>query len=145
MIRTTQKDEEQLHEHLLDDIHIDETQEKEPVLSGIQKHEKEECETQINKTQDNETQKEEIQIDEEKLRKFLSEGELSIRHVRCIIVGCAGAGKTTLLKRLQDVTFEELKDTDTTEMVDVHVNCFELLEEEETIQSKLFSHFYIPY
>lgn len=144
MIRTKQLDEEKLNEHLLDDIHIDETHEKQPMLTEIQKHEKEECETQINKTQDKEKQKEDIQIDEKKLRKFLSEGELSIRHVRCIIVGCAGAGKTTLLKRLQDVTFEELKDTDTTEMVDVHVNSFELLEEEETIQSKLFPHFYIP-
>lgn len=80
----------------------------------------------------------EIQIDEQKLRKFLRKGEFTVCHVRCIIVGCAGAGKTTLLQRLQNLTFEELKFTESTEIVDVHVKCFEVLEDKETIQSKLF-------
>lgn len=80
---------------------------------------------------------EEIKVDEQKLREFLSNGELTICHVRCIIVGCKGAGKTTLLRRLENVTFEELMDITSTEMVDVQANSFEVLEDEETIQSKL--------
>lgn len=62
---------------------------------------------------------------------------MPIRHVRCIIVGCGGAGKTTLLKRLQNANFKELKDIKTTELVDVYANCFEVLENENTIQSKV--------
>lgn len=123
----------------MDNIHQEQTHEKETLSSEIHiLNENEECETQIGKTQ-----KDEIQINEKKLRKFLSEGELSIRHVRCIIVGCAGAGKTTLLKRLQDFSFEELKHTERTEMVDVHVNSFEVLERENTIQSNSFFYFFI--
>lgn len=80
---------------------------------------------------------EEIKVDEQKLREFLSNGELTICHVRCIIVGCKGAGKTTLLRRLENVTFKELMDITSTEMVDVQANSFEVLEDEETIQSKL--------
>lgn len=80
----------------------------------------------------------EIQIDEQKLRTFLCKGELTVCHVRCIIVGCAGAGKTTLFRRLQNLTYKELKSTKSTEISDVHVKCFEVLEDEETIQSKLF-------
>lgn len=83
------------------------------------------------------------EINEQKLREFLSKGEMTVRHVRCIIVGCAGAGKTTLLRRLKNLTFEEIKSTESTEIVDVHVNCFEVLEDEETIQSKLFKCYYI--
>lgn len=130
----TQIDETQKDKHLLDNTHKKDSLEKETVSSDIHiLYEREECETLIH-----ETQKDEIQINEKKLRKFLSEGELPIRHVRCIIVGCAGAGKTTLLKRLQDVSFEELKHTERTEMVDVHVNSFEVLERENTIQSNSF-------
>lgn len=89
-----------------------------------------------------ETQEDDTQIDEMTLRQFLGGGEITVRHVRCIIVGCAKAGKTTLLKRLQNFSYEELIKTDRTEMVDVHVNSFEVIEEENTIQSKLsFSHF----
>lgn len=76
-------------------------------------------------------------MDEKILRKFLSKGELSIRHVRCIIVGIGGAGKTTLLRRLQNAKFKDLKDIKKTELVDVYVNCFEVLEEQNTIQSKI--------
>lgn len=54
-------------------------------------------------------------------------------------MGCAGAGKTTLLKRLQNVPYKELKKIETTEMVDVHVNSFEVLEDKETIKSKFTS------
>lgn len=85
------------------------------------------------------------EINEQKLREFLSKGELTVRHVRCIIVGCAGAGKTTLLRRLKNLTFEEIKSIESTKIVDVHVNCFEVLEDEETIESKLFKCYYIAY
>lgn len=54
---------------------------------------------------------------------------MKICHTRGIIVGCAGAGKTTLLMRLQDVPYEEIKKIKTTEIVDVHVNSFKVLEE----------------
>lgn len=86
------------------------------------------------------------EIDDRVLKQFLDEGQLTVRHTRCIIVGCGNAGKTTLLKRLQNVSYEELvktdrtemvEETDRTEMVDFHVNCFEVLAEENTIQSKL--------
>ncbi|XP_052695159.1 uncharacterized protein LOC128173500 [Crassostrea angulata] len=75
------------------------------------------------------------EIDDNKLRQFLSKGEITVCHVRCIIVGCGKAGKTTLLKRLQNVSFDELMQIERTEMVDFHVNSFEVLLEEETIQS----------
>lgn len=64
---------------------------------------------------------------------------MTVRHVRCIIVGCEGAGKTTLLRRLENLTLKELTAINSTEVVDVHVNCFEVLEDEETIQRKCFS------
>lgn len=75
------------------------------------------------------------QIDEEKLKDFLSKGNLTVRHVRCIIVGCSGAGKTTLLRRLQNAKLKDLKNVKTTELVDVHANIFDVLEKENTIQS----------
>lgn len=78
------------------------------------------------------------QIDEDKLKDFLSKVEVTVRHVRCIIVGCGGAGKTTLLRRLQNAKFKDLKNTDMTELVDVHVNIFDVLENENTIQSNCF-------
>lgn len=83
--------------------------------------------------------KEKYKVDEQILREFLSKGELTVRHVRCIIVGCEGAGKTTLLRRLENLTLKELTAINSTEVVDVHVNCFEVLEDEETIQRKCFS------
>lgn len=91
------------------------------------------------------TEAEEVdtQIDEKALRQFLRRGHLTVRHARCIIVGCGNAGKTTLLKRLQNVSYEELIKTDKTEMVDVHAHSFEVIAEENTIQSKLcFLYFY---
>lgn len=79
------------------------------------------------------------QVDElKKLRQFLSQKELSVCHLRCIIVGCTGAGKTTLLRRLGNPTFEILNSMKSTEKVDVHDYSFEVLEDDETIQSKKF-------
>lgn len=77
-------------------------------------------------------------MDEEKLKDFLSKGELTVRHVRCIIVGCSGAGKTTLLRRLQNAKLKDLKNIERTELIDVHVNIFKVLENENTIQGILF-------
>lgn len=77
------------------------------------------------------------EIDDDTLRQFLSKGKISVCHVRCIIVGCGKAGKTTLLKRLQNASFDELMQIERTEMVDFHVNSFEVLTEEETIQSNI--------
>lgn len=93
----------------------------------------------LKNTQDNTS----TQIDEKTLRKFLGGEKLTVCHVRCIIVGCAKAGKTTLLKRLQNISFEELEKADIprTDLVDVHVNSFDVLAEENTIQSKLFLKF----
>lgn len=76
-------------------------------------------------------------MDKDLLNKFLGKGDMSIRHVRCIIVGCGGAGKTTLLRRLQNANVQELKDIKSTELVDVHVNCFDVLEKKNTIQSNV--------
>lgn len=81
----------------------------------------------------------EILLNEKKIREFLGKRDLTIRQVRCIIVGCAGAGKTTLLKRLQNIPYKELKKIESTEMVDVHVNSFKVLEDKETIGSKFSS------
>lgn len=79
----------------------------------------------------------EMQINENALREYLSKGELTIQHIRCIIVGCARAGKTTLLSRLKNIPYEELKNIESTEIIDVHVNIFEVNKEEETIQCTL--------
>lgn len=79
----------------------------------------------------------EMQINENALREYLSKGELTIQHIRCIIVGCAHAGKTTLLSRLKNIPYEELKNIESTEIIDVHVNIFEVNKEEETIQCTL--------
>uniref|UniRef100_A0A8W8NYC4 AIG1-type G domain-containing protein n=1 Tax=Magallana gigas TaxID=29159 RepID=A0A8W8NYC4_MAGGI len=94
---------------------------------------------QVEKSKDNNENesllKDNPEIDDDKLRQFLSKGEITVCHVRCNIVGCGKAGKTTLLKRLQNVSFEELMQIERTEMVDFHVNSFEVLLEEETIQN----------
>lgn len=66
---------------------------------------------------------------------------MKISHIRGIIVGCAGAGKTTLLMRLQDMPYKELEEIKTTEIVDVHVNSFKVLEKLTTIKGKL--HIYV--
>lgn len=79
----------------------------------------------------------EMQINENAVREYLSKGELTIQHIRCIIVGCARAGKTTLLSRLKNIPYEELKNIESTEIIDVHVNIFEVNKEEETIQCTL--------
>lgn len=77
-------------------------------------------------------------MDLQKLKDLVSKGEMTVRHGRCIILGCSGAGKTTLLRRLQNVNFEDLKKIKVTELVDVHVNIFDVLKNENTIQSKVF-------
>lgn len=74
---------------------------------------------------------------ENAIREYLSKGELTTQHIRCIIVGCAHAGKTTLLRRLKNIPYEELKNIESTEIIDVHVNIFEVNKEEETIQCTL--------
>lgn len=79
----------------------------------------------------------EMQINENALREYLSKGELTIQHIRCIIVGCACAGKTTLLSRLKNIPYKELINIESTEIIDVHVNIFEVNKEEETIQCTL--------
>lgn len=76
----------------------------------------------------------EMEINENAIREYLRKGELTIQHIRCIIVGCARAGKTTLLRRLKNSPYEELKNIESTEILDVHVNIFEVNKEEETIQ-----------
>lgn len=80
-------------------------------------------------------------MDLEKLKDLVSKGEMTVRHVRCILLGCGGAGKTTLLRRLQNANFKDLKKIKVTELVDVHVNIFDVLESENTIQSKVFISF----
>lgn len=82
------------------------------------------------------------QMDLQKLKDLVSKGEMTVRHVRCIILGCGGAGKTTLLRRLQNANFKDLKKIKVTELVDVHVNIFDVLENENTIQSKVFLFLY---
>lgn len=76
-------------------------------------------------------------IDSNQLDTFLREGHLTVCHARCIIVGCAGAGKTTLLKRLQGMSYRDVREKTETKLVDVYVNSFEVLEKENTIQSKI--------
>lgn len=77
-------------------------------------------------------------MDENKLREFLRKEEIKISHLRCIIVGCAHAGKTTFLKRLETTKIVKVKNIKETEMADVHVNIFEVSEDGETIERKLF-------
>lgn len=81
-------------------------------------------------------------MDENKLNGFLSKEEFTVCHVRFILVGCGGAGKTTLLKRLQNAKFKDLKNIETTELVDVHVNIFDVLENENTIQGNIVFYFF---
>lgn len=49
-------------------------------------------------------------IDSNQLDTFLREGHLTVCHARCIIVGCAGAEKTTLLKRLQGMSYRDVRE-----------------------------------
>ena len=77
-------------------------------------------------------------LSQDQLRKFLQNENVVVHHARCIIVGCSGAGKTTLLKRLEGASFKEVKDLQKTESVDVHVNQFEVLENENTIKRKVY-------
>lgn len=80
-----------------------------------------------------------MKMDEEKLNDFLNKKEFTVRHVRCILVGCGGAGKTTLLRRLQNAKYKDLKKIKTTELVDVHVNIFDVLENKTTIQGNVYT------
>ena len=79
-----------------------------------------------------------INVEPDQVRQYLSKGELTFYHARGIIIGCGGAGKTTLMKRLMDTPIEQLYETKSTEVVDVHVNAFTV--KEETIQGKLRYH-----
>lgn len=85
------------------------------------------------------TGKTKMQTDENLLNDFLSKEKFTVRHVRCIIVGCSGAGKTTLLRRLQNAKLKDLKNVKTTELVDVHANIFDVLENENTIQGNFYT------
>ncbi|XP_065942121.1 uncharacterized protein [Magallana gigas] len=114
---------------------LSETAKRETRSKSIQEDEKQNKESEQNAAAIDVIQQDNPEIDDDKLRQFLSKGEITVCHVRCIIVGCAKAGKTTLLKRLQNVSFDKLMPMERTEMVDFHVNSFEVLLEEETIQS----------
>lgn len=89
----------------------------------------------VYKTLNKKKGKTKMQTDEILLTDFLSKEKLTIRHVRCIIVGCSGAGKTTLLRRLQNAKFNDLKNVKTTELIEVHESIFDVSENENTIQS----------
>lgn len=65
--------------------------------------------------------------------------EITIRHIRGIIVGCGGAGKTTLLERLKGTSYQKLKYIKSTVIADVHSNCFEVLEEDLTIKCRFLT------
>lgn len=116
---------------------LSETAKRETRSKSIQKYEKQNKESEQNEAAIDVIQQNNPEIDDDKLRQFLSKGEITVCHVRCIIVGCGKAGKTTLLKRLQNVSFDELMQIERTEMVDFHVNSFEVLLEEETIKSNI--------
>lgn len=115
---------------------LDETTKTEIRSKTILRDEEENKESGQNAALINGIHQDNPEIDDDKLRHFLSKGEITVSHVRCIIVGCGKAGKTTLLKRLENVPFENLP-TERTEIVDFHVNSFEVLIEEETIKSKV--------
>ena len=68
------------------------------------------------------------EFEPDQVLQYLSKGELTFYHARGIIVGCGGAGKTTLLKRLMDTPLEKLLETKSTEIVDVHVNAFTVID-----------------
>lgn len=66
--------------------------------------------------------------------KMDKDKEITIRHIRGIIVGCGGAGKTTLLERLKGTSYQDLQKIESTVIADVHPNCFEVLEEDQNIK-----------
>lgn len=66
--------------------------------------------------------------------------EITVRHIRGIIVGCGGAGKTTLLERLKGTRYPELKKIKSTVIVDVHPNCFDVLEKKKTIKCRFLQY-----
>lgn len=68
---------------------------------------------------------------------------MTVHHVRGIIVGCGSAGKTTLLRRLENAPFKDIINTESTALLDVYFNKFEVLEEEETIQRIFLLIFFI--
>lgn len=63
--------------------------------------------------------------------------EITIRHIRGIIVGCGGAGKTTLLERLKGTSYQDLQKIESTVIADVHPNCFGVLEEDQNIKCSI--------
>ncbi|XP_078340833.1 uncharacterized protein LOC144627513 isoform X2 [Crassostrea virginica] len=71
----------------------------------------------------------EMSFNMEQSKDFLSTGVVDIYHARGIIVGCAGAGKTTLLRRLRGVPLNEHAKIEHTEIVDVHANSFEVIDD----------------
>ena len=79
-----------------------------------------------------------IEVEPDQVRQYLSKGELTFYHARGIIVGCGGAGKTTLMKRLMDTPIEQLYESKSTEVVDVHVNVLTVMN--DTIKGKLRYH-----
>ena len=79
-----------------------------------------------------------IEFEPDQVRQYLSKGELTFYHARGIIVGCGGAGKTTLMKRLMDTPIEQLYESKSTEVVDVHVNVLTVMN--DTIKGKLRYH-----
>ena len=79
-----------------------------------------------------------MKIEPDQVNRYLSKGELTFYYAKGIIVGCGGAGKTTLLKRLMDKPFKELVETNSTEIVNVHVNAFSILD--DTLQGKFGPH-----
>lgn len=83
-----------------------------------------------------------MQTDEKKLNDFLSKEEFIVRHFRFVLVGCRGAGKTTLLKRLQNAKLNDLKNIETTELVDDQVSIFDVLENKNTIKGNIFFYFF---
>lgn len=76
----------------------------------------------------------------DEVRKFLKKDNLITHHARCIIVGCAGAGKTTLLRRLEGATYNELKSVQETNLVDVHINEFQVIQKTNIIKRNVYNY-----
>lgn len=79
---------------------------------------------------------EQRKINREKIQR---DEKITVRQIRGIIVGCERAGKTTLMERLKGTSYQKLKNIKSTVIADVHSNCFEVLEEEETIKCSFYN------